>query len=204
MRKAGPYSWYVVFVLIVAYTFSFIDRQILTLLVGPIRETLQISDTQISLLHGLAFALFYSILGIPIGRMVDSRKRTTIIAVGIAVWSVMTAVCGLAQNFVQLFLARIGVGVGEAALSPGAYSMISDEFPPEQRPRALSLYISAAYIGAGIATIAGGALIALMPPLTCRWSAIWSHGRVCLSRSGFPGCWSRCGSRPCASRCARV
>ena len=76
-QVASPYSWYVVFVLIVAYTFSFIDRQILTLLVGPIRETLQISDTQISLLHGLAFALFYSIMGIPIGRMVDSRKRTT-------------------------------------------------------------------------------------------------------------------------------
>ena len=111
-QVASPYSWYVVFVLIVAYTFSFIDRQILTLLVGPIRETLQISDTQISLLHGLAFALFYSIMGIPIGRMVDSRKRTTIIAGGIAVWSLMTAVCGLAQNFIQLFLARIGVGVG--------------------------------------------------------------------------------------------
>jgi MFS family permease len=164
-HKAGPYSWYVVFVLIVAYTFSFIDRQILTLLVGPIRKTLEISDTQISLLHGLAFALFYSILGIPIGRMVDSRKRTRIIAIGIAVWSLMTALCGLAQSFIQLFLARIGVGVGEAALSPGAYSMISDEFPPEQRPRALSFYISAAYIGAGIATIAGGALIGLMPPL---------------------------------------
>ncbi len=164
-QTASPYSWYVVFVLIVAYTFSFIDRQILTLLVEPIKETLKISDTQISLLHGLAFALFYSIMGIPIGRMVDSRKRTTIIAGGIAVWSLMTAICGLAQNFIQLFLARIGVGVGEAALSPGAYSMISDEFPPEQRPRAMSLYISAAYVGGGIATIAGGALIAMMPPV---------------------------------------
>lgn len=164
-QTASPYSWYIVFVLIVAYTFSFIDRQILTLLVEPIKETLKISDTQISLLHGLAFALFYSIMGIPIGRMVDSRKRTTIIAGGIAVWSLMTAICGLAQNFIQLFLARIGVGVGEAALSPGAYSMISDEFPPEQRPRAMSLYISAAYVGGGIATIAGGALIAMMPPV---------------------------------------
>jgi MFS family permease len=163
--EAGPYAWYVVFVLIVAYTFSFIDRQILTLMVGPIRETLQISDFQLSLLHGFAFALFYSIMGIPIGRLVDSRKRTTIIAVGIAVWSIMTAVCGLSRSFVQLFLARIGVGVGEAALSPGAYSMISDYFPPHQRPRALSLYISAAYVGGGIATIAGGALIAMMVPL---------------------------------------
>ena len=144
---ASPYAWYVVAMLIVAYTFSFIDRQILTLMVGPIRETLKISDTELSLLHGFAFALFYSVMGIPIGRLVDSRKRTTIIAVGVAVWSVMTALCGLAQNFFQLFLARIGVGVGEAALSPGAYSMIGDYFPPHQRPRALSLYISAAYIG---------------------------------------------------------
>ncbi len=185
--KAGPYSWYVVFVLIVAYTFSFIDRQILTLLVGPIRETLKISDTQISLLHGLAFALFYSILGIPIGRLVDSRKRTTIIAAGIAVWSVMTAVCGLAQNFVQLFLARIGVGVGEAALSPGAYSMISDEFPPEQRPRAMSLYISAAYIGGGLATIAGGALIALMPPLNLPMIGHLEPWQALFAVVGLPG-----------------
>jgi len=163
---ASGYSWYVVFVLIIAYTFSFIDRQILTLLVGPIRTTLSISDFQLSLLHGFAFALFYSILGIPIGRMVDNRRRTVIISAGIALWSLMTAACGLAQNFVQLFVARIGVGVGEAALSPGAYSIISDEFPAHQRPHALSLYISAAYVGAGIATIAGGALIALMPPVT--------------------------------------
>ena len=165
-NNAGAYSWYVVAVLIVAYTFSFIDRQILTLLVDPIRASLEISDTQISLLHGLAFAVFYSILGIPIGRLVDSRRRTSIIAAGVAVWSVMTALCGLASSFAQLFLARIGVGVGEAALSPGAYSMISDEFPAHQRPRALSLYIGAAYIGSGIATIAGGTLIAMMPAVT--------------------------------------
>jgi MFS family permease len=184
---ASPYSWYVVFVLIVAYTFSFIDRQILTLLVGPIRETLKISDTQISLLHGLAFALFYSIMGIPIGRMVDSRKRTTIIAGGIAVWSLMTAVCGLAQNFIQLFLARIGVGVGEAALSPGAYSMISDEFPPEQRPRAMSLYISAAYVGGGIATIAGGALIAMMPPVNLPIIGHMEPWQALFGVVGLPG-----------------
>lgn len=160
-----PYAWYVVGVLILAYTFSFIDRQILTLLVGPIRASLKITDFQLSLLHGFAFALFYSVMGIPIGRLVDSRKRTTIIAAGIAVWSVMTALCGLSRSFMHLFIARIGVGVGEAALSPGAYSMIGDYFPPHQRPRALSLYISAAYIGGGIATIAGGALIAMMTPL---------------------------------------
>jgi MFS family permease len=184
---ANPYSWYVVIVLIVAYTFSFIDRQILTLLVGPIRETLKISDFQLSLLHGFAFALFYSILGIPIGRLVDSRRRTTIIAAGIAVWSIMTAVCGLAQNFVQLFVARIGVGVGEAALSPGAYSMISDEFPPPQRPRALSLYISAAYVGAGIATIAGGALIAMMPAVTLPFVGRLEPWQGLFMLVGLPG-----------------
>ena len=162
---ASPYAWYVVAVLIVAYTVSFIDRQILTLLVGPIRATLQISDFQISLLHGLAFALFYTTLGIPIGRIVDKRRRTTIMATGIAVWSLMTALCGVARNFTQLFIARIGVGVGEAALSPGAYSMLSDYFPPTELPRALSLYTGAAHVGAGIALIAGGALIALAPPL---------------------------------------
>lgn len=164
--RGGPYAWYVVAVLILAYTFSFIDRQALTLMVGPIRETLAISDTQLSLLHGFAFALFYTILGIPVGRMVDSRRRTWIVAAGIVVWSVMTAMCGLARNFTQMFLARIGVGVGEAALSPGAYSLIGDYFPPERRTLALSLYLSAAYVGAGLATMIGGALIEAMPPMT--------------------------------------
>jgi len=163
--QGGPYAWWVVAVLILAYTFSFIDRQALTLMVGPIRETLGISDTQLSLLHGFAFALFYTVMGIPIGRMVDRRRRTWIIAAGIVFWSLATATCGLARNFIQMFLARIGVGVGEAALSPGAYSLISDYFPPEQRAKAMSFYLGAAYVGAGLATIIGGTLIALMPAM---------------------------------------
>ena len=163
--EGGPYAWYVVFVLILAYTFSFIDRQALTLMVGPIRESLDITDTQLSLLHGFAFALFYTIMGIPIGRMVDRRRRTWIIAAGIVFWSLATAACGLARNFFQMFLARVGVGVGEAALSPGAYSLISDYFPPEQRAQAMSLYLGAAYVGAGLATIIGGTLISLMPAM---------------------------------------
>jgi len=185
--NGGPYAWYVIAVLILAYTFSFIDRQILTLMVGPIRATLGISDFQLSLLHGLAFALFYSVLGIPIGMLVDRKKRTTIIAIGIAVWSVMTSLCGFAQNFVQLFVARMGVGVGEAALSPGAYSMISDYFPPHQRPRALSLYTSAAYIGGGIATMAGGALIALMPPLNLPGVGTLQPWQAIFIVVGLPG-----------------
>jgi MFS family permease len=164
--QGGPYAWYVVAVLILAYTFSFIDRQALTLMVGPIRETLDISDTQLSLLHGFAFALFYTVMGIPLGRMVDQRRRTTIVAAGIVVWSVMTACCGLARNFFQMFLARIGVGVGEAALSPGAYSLIGDYFPQRQRTQALSIYIGAAYVGSGLATMIGGTLIVLMPAIT--------------------------------------
>lgn len=168
--EGGPYAWWVVAVLILAYTFSFIDRQALTLMVGPIRESLDISDTQLSLLHGFAFALFYTVMGIPIGRMVDRRRRTTIIAAGIVFWSLATAACGMARNFLQMFLARVGVGVGEAALSPGAYSLISDYFPPEKRAKAMSFYLGAAYVGAGLATIIGGTLIALMPAM--EWPVI--------------------------------
>jgi len=165
MPQGGPYAWYALSVLILAYAFSFIDRQALTLMVDPIRASLQISDTQLSLLHGFAFALFYTVMGIPIGRMVDQKRRTWIVAAGIVVWSLMTALCGLARNFTHMFLARIGVGVGEAALSPGAYSLIGDYFPPNQRTQALSLYIGAAHVGAGLATMIGGTLITLMPPI---------------------------------------
>lgn len=162
------YGWYVVAVLLVAYTLSFVDRTILTLLVEPIKRDLGLSDTQVSLLHGLAFAIFYTALGIPIARLADRASRRNIIAIGITVWSLMTAVCGLAKNFPQLFLARVGVGVGEAALSPAAYSMIADSFPEERLGRALGVYSSAIYAGAGIALLAGGAIagaVAVLPPL---------------------------------------
>ena len=166
--KRPRYGWYVVAVLLIAYTLSFVDRTILTLLVEPIKRDLGLSDTQISLLHGLAFAIFYTALGIPIARLADRASRRNIIAVGIAVWSVMTAVCGLAKTFGHLFLARIGVGVGEAALSPAAYSMIADSFPEERLGRALGVYSSAVYAGAGIALLVGGAVagaVAVLPPL---------------------------------------
>jgi len=152
-------GWYTVGVLTVAYVFSFVDRSILALLVGPIRADLGISDTQISLLHGLAFAIFYTLLGIPIASLADRRNRRNIIAVGVAFWSLATAACGLTRNFWQLFLARVGVGVGEAALSPAAYSMIADSFPPEKLGRALSVYTLGAIAGIGIALIIGGAVI---------------------------------------------
>ena len=156
------YAWYVLGVLTLAYTVSFIDRQILSLMVEPIRRDLKISDTEISLLQGFAFAIFYTIMGLPIARLADVRSRRVIIAAGIFFWSVMTAACGVAKNFWQLFGARVGVGVGEAALSPPAYSIISDYFPPDRLSRAISFYSMGIYIGAGLAFVVGGAVIHLV------------------------------------------
>lgn len=159
---SAGYAWLVVGILMFAYIFSFIDRTILTLLVAPIRRDLQISDTEISLLHGLAFAVFYTMLGFPLGRLVDRHNRVRIISAGILIWSLMTAVCGMAKNFTQLFIARMGVGVGEAALSPAAYSIIADYFPPHKLSRAMSAYVMGAYMGMGGAYIAGGLIIGVI------------------------------------------
>jgi MFS family permease len=153
------YSWYVVIVLMVIYTLSFIDRQILAFLVGPIRADLQISDTAMGLLGGFAFAIFYTLLGLPMGRLADSRSRRGLIAIGLVFWSLMTAVCSLAKSFGGLFLARIGVGVGEATLAPSAFSLISDYFPKDKLARALSVYSMGILIGSGLANIVGGAVV---------------------------------------------
>lgn len=153
------YAWYVVGVLTLAYVFSFIDRQILNLLVGPIRRDLDISDTQMSLLMGLSFAVFYTLFGIPLGRLADSRSRRAIIGVSMVLWSVMTAGCGLARHYWHLFVCRVGVGIGEAGLSPAAYSLISDYFRPERRSTALSVYSIGIYIGSGLALILGGVVV---------------------------------------------
>jgi MFS family permease len=156
------YPWYMVSLCMLAYIFSFIDRQVITLLIEPIRADLQISDTQFSLLHGLAFAMMYAIAGIPIARMADSRSRPAIISAGIFVWSLATVLCGTAKSFVQLFLARMAVGVGEAALSPAAYSMITDSFPKSKLGVALGVYSSGSFLGGGLAFIIGGAAIAIV------------------------------------------
>jgi MFS family permease len=152
-------AWIVVALLMVAYTSSFIDRQIMSLLVEPIRADLGITDTQFSLLAGLAFSIFYSVMGLPLGWLADRMSRRLIILVGMIAWSIMTALCGLATSFLALFLARVGVGIGEAALSPAAYSLISDHFPPERRARAISAYAMGPYLGAGLALIIGGQVI---------------------------------------------
>lgn len=157
--QSSVYSWYMVFLCMVAYVFSFIDRQVISLLVGPIRADLQINDTQFSLLHGLAFAIFYAIMGLPIARLADTRSRPLIIAAGFFVWSLATALCGATRNFWQLFVARMAVGAGEAALSPAAYSMITDSFPRSQLGLALGIYSLGSFIGAGLAYLIGGAAI---------------------------------------------
>ena len=156
------YPWYIVSLCMLAYIFSFIDRQVISLLIDPIRADLQISDTQFSLLHGLAFAMLYAVAGIPIARLADSRSRPAIIAIGICVWSMATAACGMAKSFLQLFLSRMAVGVGEAALSPAAYSMITDSFPKSKLGLALGVYSSGSFLGGGLALIIGGAAIAIV------------------------------------------
>ena len=161
-RESYPlrtYAWYVVGVLTIAYILAFIDRQILNLLVGPIRRDLSISDTQMSLLMGFSFAVFYSVFGFPLGRLADSQSRRTIIAAGMVLWSILTAGCGLARYFWHFLLLRMGVGVGEAALSPAAYSLISDYFPKENRATAISVYSMAYYIGSGLAFVLGGLVV---------------------------------------------
>ena len=144
---SNTYKGYVLLILTGVYTFNFIDRQILVILQESIKSELGLSDTQLGLMTGLTFALFYVTLGIPIARLADKSNRRNIVALSLAVWSAMTALSGMAANFTQLLLARIGVGVGEAGGSPPSHSMISDYFPPEKRATALSIYSLGIYIG---------------------------------------------------------
>jgi MFS family permease len=155
------YSWYVVTILMLAYVSSFVDRQILSLLVVPMKRDLDLSDFQMSLLMGFSFALFYTFLGIPIGWLADHKNRRNIIIWGIGIWSVMTAFGAVAKNFGQFFVTRLGVGVGESTLSPSAYSMIGDYFPKDKLATAFGIYSMGIYIGTGIAIVIGGLLLRL-------------------------------------------
>ena len=152
-------AWYAVGVLLLAYIFAIMDRQILTLLVGPIQKSLGVNDTSMGLLHGFTFAAFYAIMGLPIARMIDRGNRPVIIAVGIAIWSVGTAASGLATDFGHLVAARTGVAVGEAVLIPGAMSLLADLFSPDKRGRAMGIFGTGAPVGAGVGLLAGGLLL---------------------------------------------
>jgi MFS family permease len=160
-RSAGNRA-YVLFILVVVYTFNFIDRQIVGILAVPIKADLGLTDTQLGLMGGLAFALFYTGLGIPVAMLADRFSRTWIMTVALTVWSAMTAASGLATNFGQLFLARLVVGVGEAGGVAPAYSLISDYFPPGQRARALSIFSFGIPIGSAIGIVFGGIIASLI------------------------------------------
>jgi MFS family permease len=178
-RPSLLYSWIVVGFLMVLYTSSFIDRQILGLLVKPIRSDLKIDDFQYGLLTGLAFVGIYSVAGLPIGVTVDRWSRKGVILIGVTAWSLMTAACGLTSSFGALFATRIGVGIGEATLSPASYSLVSDLFPKDKLGRALSLYGLGIPIGSGLALVIGGQVV----------SAIEAIGSIDLPAVGVTRPW---------------
>jgi MFS family permease len=156
------YRSYVLVVLVIVYTFNFLDRQIVGILAVPIKTELHLSDSQLGLMGGLAFALFYTFLGIPIARLADRVSRTGIMTAALALWSLMTAVCGVTHSFAQLFMARLGVGVGEAGGVAPAYSLICDYFPPRERARALSVYSFGIPLGSAAGIALGGFITSVM------------------------------------------
>jgi MFS family permease len=155
----GPYARYALVILTLVYVFNFIDRQILSILAPEIQRDLGVSDADISFLYGTAFAVFYAVFGIPLGRLADVWTRRSLIAIGLAVWSGMTALSGTARSFTSLAAYRIGVGIGEASASPAAFSLLGDWFSPRVRGLALAIYSSGIYIGAGIGIFLGGWIV---------------------------------------------
>ena len=155
----GRAPWGLAALLLAANAVSFVDRMLLTLMVAPVRADLGISDTAISLLHGFAFAAFYAAAGLPLGRLADQKDRSRLMSAGVSAWSVMTMACGFAMNFGGLFLARVGVAVGEASLSPAAISLISDRFARPLVARAIAVFQSGIFIGMALAMLGGGALL---------------------------------------------
>ncbi len=154
------YANYVLAVLFVVYVFNFIDRQVLSILIDPIKQELGVSDTAMGLLVGFTFVVFYTLAGIPIARWADRGSRRAVITFSLVLWSVMTAASGLARNFAQLALMRVGVGIGEAGGTPPSHSLISDYFPPQRRATALAVYANGIYVGAGLGILVGGTALA--------------------------------------------
>lgn len=154
-RGVTGQSWYTLTVLTLANVSGLVDRQVVALLVEPLKRDLHISDTQVSLLMGFSFALFYSLLGLPAGILVDRYHRPRIVAIGAALWSAMTMLCGFAQSFLQLLVLRMGVGLGEATLGPSAVSLLSDAFPRQRRARAMSVFALGTFLGSGMAYAIG-------------------------------------------------
>ncbi len=174
----GPYQTYVLCVLVIVYILNFLDRQIITILAEDIKRDLGISDAEIGFLYGTAFAVFYAIFGIPLGRLADVWTRRSLISLGLGFWSAMTAVSGLAVNFGQLAAARMGVGVGEASATPAAFSMLTDSFPARVRATVLAIYSSGIYIGAGLGIFIGGQIVE-------RWEQAFPMGTAPFGLAGW-------------------
>jgi MFS family permease len=172
------YSCYTLGVLVLVYVFNFIDRQILSILNEEIKRDLALSDAQMGFLYGTAFAVFYALFGIPLGRLADVWVRRTIISYALAFWSTATALSGFSQNFLQLGLARIGVGVGEAGSAPAAYSLLSDSFSPARRATVLAVFASGIYIGAGLGIFVGGQVVE-------RWHHAFAAGTAPFGLAGW-------------------
>ena len=153
------YGWYVAFILLIGFTFSFIDRQVLNLLVVPIQNDLNITDTQISALQGLAFVLTYVGLCIPIGRIIDRTHRVGVMIIGLLIWSIATVACGFSKNYTSMFIARMGIGAGESTVHPGSISILGDYFDSDRIASPMSIYLLGPYLGAGIAMIFGAQVL---------------------------------------------
>ena len=158
-RPHSSAAWWALLLLTATYTFSFIDRQIINLLVDPIRTDLSLSDSQVSFLQGLAFVLPYVILSIPLGRIVDRANRIRVLVIGILVWTISCVTCGLAKNFWQLGVARMGVGAGEASVTPASWSLLADYFPEDRRALPVSIFLMGPYLGAGLSLILGAEVV---------------------------------------------
>lgn len=172
-------AWWALILLTTTYTFSFVDRQIINLLVDPIRSDLALSDSQVSFLQGLAFVLPYVLLSIPMGRVVDRANRIRVLILGIFVWTVSCVSCGAAKSFMQLSVARIGVGAGEASVTPASWSLLADYFPEERRALPVSIFLMGPYLGAGLSLILGAEVVA--------WAS--DMGRISLPLLGVLAPW---------------
>jgi len=158
-RTSNTYGWYVAFILLIGFTFSFIDRQVLNLLVVPIQNDLNITDTQISALQGLAFVITYVGLCVPIGRIIDKTHRVSVMIIGLLVWSAATIACGFSKNYISMFIARMGIGAGESTVHPGSISILGDYFDSDKIASPMSIYLLGPYLGAGIAMIFGAQVL---------------------------------------------
>jgi MFS family permease len=172
------YPWYVLGVLFLVYVFNFIDRNILSILAQDIKASLHVDDAELGFLYGTAFAIFYSLFGIPLGRLADRWHRGRLIASGLAVWSLMTAVSGLASSFAELALARVGVGIGEASATPAAYSLLADHFPVRRRAAAIAIYSAGLFVGAGLSLPLGGWI-------EHAWSSAYASGAAPFGLAGW-------------------